>query len=57
MEDVIAKKYLEARELSEVTNDPENNPFQSKYKARKLLQDIKDDIQQELENIDDSYLV
>ena len=57
MENSIAKKYLEARKLNAITDDPESNPFKSKYRARKLLQDIEDEIYNELENLDNTNLV
>ncbi|KAJ8036151.1 KIF1-binding protein-like [Holothuria leucospilota] len=39
--------YTESRTLSEETSksDPENEPFRSKYKARELLQDLKNKIE------------
>jgi len=40
--DAIA--YLRAKALNEATDDPEIEPFKSKYQAREVFQEIRDSI-------------
>ena len=49
MFDDLVKKYSKAKDLSEFSGDPETNPFESKYKARKLFFDIRDYYHQQRE--------
>ncbi|XP_076811173.1 KIF-binding protein-like [Clavelina lepadiformis] len=47
--DILAEaceNYEKAKELSEVTDDPESEPFLSKYKARQLLEGIRKKIRE-----------
>ena len=48
----LSKKYSKAKSLTEFDGDPESNPFLSKYQARKLFQDIRDDLHCQRENDD-----
>eukprot|EP00112_Aurelia_sp_Birch-Aquarium-sp1_P004375 Seg1494.6 transcript_id=Seg1494.6/GoldUCD/mRNA.D3Y31 product="KIF1-binding protein-like" protein_id=Seg1494.6/GoldUCD/D3Y31 len=46
----ISNKIVKARELSESEskNDPESNPYKSKYEARKIIKDLLADAEEEI---------
>ena len=57
MSEDVAEKYRKANELNEFTGDPESNPFQSKYDARKLFVDIRDYFHQQREDNESTCLL
>lgn len=59
LSDEDLSSYEEARKLTEETSksDPENEPFRSKYKARELLQELKNKIEHSIEDHPSEELV
>uniref|UniRef100_H2Y9J0 KIF-binding protein n=1 Tax=Ciona savignyi TaxID=51511 RepID=H2Y9J0_CIOSA len=54
---IYQEKYLRAKELNAATSDPEKNPFKSKYEARNLLQNIREDVHKLREDRDGDVIL